>query len=69
MLESPGELTGAEFHHLKLLLRHSVIPVAREELVSRIFGHEIRLADRSVDNLAHNIRKELGVHANAAGQR
>ena len=64
VLERPIELTGAEFHLLKLLLSQPGIPLAREELVSRIFGREINLLDRSVDNLAHNIRKKLGVHAN-----
>jgi two-component system, OmpR family, response regulator CpxR len=64
VLERSVELTGAEFHLLKLLLSQPGIPLAREELVSRIFGREINLLDRSVDNLAHNIRKKLGAHAN-----
>jgi two-component system response regulator CpxR len=64
VLERPVELTGAEFHLLKLLLSQPGIPLAREELVSRIFGREINSLDRSVDNLAHNIRKKLGAHAN-----
>jgi two-component system, OmpR family, response regulator CpxR len=65
VLERPVELTGAEFHLLKLLLSQPGIPLAREELVSRIFGREINILDRSVDNLAHNIRKKLGAHAPA----
>jgi two-component system, OmpR family, response regulator CpxR len=64
VLERPVELTGAEFHLLKLLLSQPGVPLAREELVSRIFGREINILDRSVDNLAHNIRKKLGAHAN-----
>jgi two-component system, OmpR family, response regulator CpxR len=64
VLERPVELTGAEFHLLKLLLSQPGLPLAREELVSRIFGREINILDRSVDNLAHNIRKKLGTHAN-----
>jgi two-component system response regulator CpxR len=64
VLERPVELTGAEFHLLKLLLSQPGIPLAREELVSRIFGREINILDRRVDNLAHNIRKKLGTHAN-----
>jgi two-component system response regulator CpxR len=64
VLERPVELTGAEFHLLKLLLSQPGVPLAREELVSRIFGREVNLLDRSIDNLAHNIRKKLGSHAN-----
>ena len=64
VLERPVELTGAEFHLLKLLLSQPGVPVAREELISRIFGREVNLIDRSIDNLAHNIRKKLGSHAN-----
>jgi two-component system, OmpR family, response regulator CpxR len=64
VLKRPVELTGAEFHLLKLLLSQPGIPLAREELVSRIFGREINILDRSVDNLAHNIRKKLGTHSN-----
>jgi len=64
VLKRPIELTGAEFHLLKLLLSHPGVPLAREELVSRIFGREVNLLDRSIDNLAHNIRKKLGSHAN-----
>jgi len=64
VLKRPVELTGAEFHLLKLLLSHPGVPLAREELVSRIFGREVNLLDRSIDNLAHNIRKKLGSHAN-----
>ena len=63
VLERSVELTGAEFHLLKLLLSQPGIPLAREELVSRIFGREINILDRSVDNLAHNIRKKLGPHS------
>ena len=64
VLERPVELTGAEFHLLKLLLSQPGIPLEREVLVSRIFGREVNLLDRSIDNLAHNIRRKLGSHAN-----
>ena len=64
VLERPVELTGAEFHLLKLLLSQPGIPLEREVLVARIFGREVNLLDRSIDNLAHNIRKKLGSHAN-----
>jgi len=60
------ELTGAEFHLLKLLLCQPGNALPREELVSRIFGREVNVLDRSIDNLAHHIRKKLGPHSTGA---
>ncbi|ADV83192.1 response regulator transcription factor [Terriglobus saanensis] len=57
------ELTGAEFHLLKLLLSQPGEPMPREELIPRIFGREPGSLDRSIDNLVNNLRKKLGEHA------
>ncbi|MBB5062887.1 response regulator transcription factor [Granulicella mallensis] len=60
----PLDLTGAEFHLLKVLLSQPGMAVSREELVRRIFGREPSGLDRSVDNLVNNLRKKIGAHAN-----
>jgi DNA-binding response OmpR family regulator len=56
------DLTGAEFHLLKLLLNHPGDPLSREELIPRIFGREPTSFDRSIDNLVNNLRRKLGLH-------
>jgi two-component system response regulator CpxR len=56
------ELTGAEFHLLRLLLSHPGDPMSREELIPRIFGREATAFDRSIDNLVNNLRRKLGSH-------
>jgi two-component system response regulator CpxR len=56
------DLTGAEFHLLRLLLNHPGDPLSRDELIPRIFGRDPSSVDRSVDNLVNNLRKKLGTH-------
>ena len=56
------DLTGAEFHLLKLLLLQPGEPITREELIPRIFNREPNYFDRSIDNLVNNLRKKLGPH-------
>ena len=58
----PVDLTGAEFHLLRLLMEQSGVPRSREELVLRIFDRDVNSFDRSVDNLVSNLRKKLGTH-------
>jgi two-component system, OmpR family, response regulator CpxR len=60
------ELTGAEFHLLRLLLNHPGDPMSREELIPRIFGREPTAFDRSIDNLVNNLRRKLGPYADGA---
>jgi two-component system response regulator CpxR len=62
----PVDLTGAEFHLLKLLISQPGVPFAREELVPRIFAREPGAFDRSIDNLVSNLRKKLGPHSSGA---
>jgi two-component system response regulator CpxR len=57
------ELTGAEFHLLRLLISHPGDPMSREELIPRIFGREATTFDRSIDNLVNHLRRKLGPHA------
>ena len=56
------ELTGAEFHLLRLLISHPGDPMSREELIPRIFGREATTFDRSIDNLVTHLRRKLGPH-------
>ena len=57
------DLTGAEFHLLRLLLGQPGDPLSREVLIPRIFGREPHSFDRSIDNLVNNLRRKLGTHA------
>jgi len=57
------DLTGAEFHLLRLLLESPGRPMTREELVPQIFGRDVVSFDRSIDNLAANLRRKLGPHS------
>jgi DNA-binding response OmpR family regulator len=56
------ELTGAEFHLLRLLLTHVGDPMSREELIPLIFDRQPTAFDRSIDNLVNNLRRKLGPH-------
>ncbi|MBT9332044.1 response regulator transcription factor [Paracidobacterium acidisoli] len=56
------ELTGAEFHLLRLLLENQGKPLTREELVPQVFGRDMGIFDRSIDNLVGNLRKKLGAY-------
>jgi DNA-binding response OmpR family regulator len=58
----PIEMTGAEFHLLRLLISHPGDPMSREELIPRIFGREATAFDRSIDNLVNHLRRKLGPH-------
>jgi two-component system, OmpR family, response regulator CpxR len=60
------EVTGAEFHLLRLLLSNPGDPMSREELIPCIFGREATAFDRSIDNLVNNLRRKLGPHADGA---
>lgn len=54
------QLTGAEFHLLRLLIDSPGIPRSREDLVPQIFGRESTGLDRSIDNLVNSLRRKLG---------
>jgi DNA-binding response OmpR family regulator len=56
----PIELTGAEFELLRLLMEQPGTPISRGELVPQIFEREVQGMDRSIDNLASNLRRKLG---------
>lgn len=60
------DLTGAEYSLLRLLLLSPAEPLAREELIPRIFGREPTGFDRSIDNLVNNLRRKLGAHPDGA---
>ena len=56
------DFTGAEFQLLRLLMQSPGKPLSREELVPQIFGRDVTIFDRSIDNLVGNLRKKLGNH-------
>lgn len=58
----PIELTGAEFHLLRLLMEQPGIPHTREELVPQIYYRDLTSTDRSIDNLVSGLRRKLGKH-------
>ena len=60
------DLTGAEYSLLRLLLLGPGEPLAREELIPRIFGREPTSLDRSIDNLVNNLRRKLGTYPDGA---
>ena len=62
----PVELTGAEFHLLRLLMEQPGIALPREELVAKIFDRDVQGQDRSIDTLASNLRRKLGHHPSGA---
>jgi len=57
--EEELDLTGAEFHLLKLLLSQPGDPLSREELIPRVFDREPGSFDRSIDNLVNNLRRKF----------
>jgi DNA-binding response OmpR family regulator len=56
------DLTGAEFHLLRLLLETPGKPLTREELVPQVFSRDMGIFDRSIDNLVGNLRRKLGTY-------
>ena len=58
----PIELTGAEFHLLRLLIEQPGIALPSEELIAKIFDRNALRQDRSIDTLASNLRRKLGHH-------
>lgn len=62
----PIELTGAEFDLLRLLMEQPGTPLPRKKLVPRIFDRDVQSVDRSIDNLASNLRRKLGQHSDGS---
>ncbi len=54
------ELTGNEFDLLHLLLRHPGRAFSRQYLLDAVWGQEVIITDRSVDNVILKLRKKLG---------
>ncbi len=60
------ELTGSEFELLRLLMEQPGNPLSRDELIPQIFDRHVQGTDRSIDNLASNLRRKLGQHPNGS---
>ena len=56
----PVELTRIEFDLLHLLLRHPGRAFSRQYLLDSVWGDEVVITDRSVDNVVLKLRKKLG---------
>jgi len=55
----PLELTALEFRLLAAFLRHRGKAISRDRLLSEVWGTEVYLTDRVVDNHIANLRKKL----------
>ena len=63
MRGAPGretiELTALEFRLLAAFLRHRGKAISRDRLLSEVWGTEVYLTDRVVDNHIANLRKKI----------
>ena len=55
----PLELTALEFKLLAAFLRHRGKAISRDRLLSEVWGTEVYLTDRVVDNHIANLRKKI----------
>ena len=55
----PLELTALEFRLLAAFLRHRGKAISRDRLLSEVWGREVFLTDRVVDNHIANLRKKI----------
>ena len=55
----PLELTALEFKLLAAFLRHRGKAISRDRLLSEVWGREVCLTDRVVDNHIANLRKKI----------
>jgi two-component system alkaline phosphatase synthesis response regulator PhoP len=60
----PLELTRKEYEILSLLIRNEGKIFSRNEILSRAWGDDVIVTDRTVDVTITRIRKKLGVHGN-----
>jgi len=55
----PLELTALEFRLLAAFLRHRGKAISRDRLLNEVWGREVNLTDRVVDNHIANLRKKI----------
>lgn len=55
-------LTKKEFDLLKLLFDNTNRPLSREEILNQVWGSEVYVEERTVDNFISNIRKALNLN-------
>jgi DNA-binding response OmpR family regulator len=54
------QLTAREFTLVETFLRHRGEALSRDELLSRVWGHNVRLASNVVDVYVSILRRKLG---------
>lgn len=57
---SPIELTRTEFDLLAFLLRHRDRALPRQEILDAVWGQDVVVDPRTVDNFVSNLKKKLG---------
>jgi len=55
----PVDLTPIEFKLLSAFVRHRRIVLSRQQLLDKVWGHEVFVTDRVVDTHIGNLRKKL----------
>ena len=55
-------LTKKELDLLKLLFDNIDLPLTRDEILSQVWGDEVYVEERTVDNFISNIRKTLNLN-------
>ena len=59
---TPLELTAIEYEIMARLVASAGTIVARERLISEVFGREVSPQDRALDIHISNLRRKLGQH-------
>ena len=57
--EKPVDLTALEFKLLAAFLHHRGHVVSRNQLLDEVWGRDVYMTDRVVDNHISNLRKEI----------
>ena len=63
----PAELTRTEFDLLEHLLRHQGRALRRPDLLDAVWGTDVIVDPRTVDNFVHQLKRKLGLADPAAG--
>ena len=61
--QQPVHLTKKEFDLLKLLFENIDRPLTRDEILDQVWGQEIYVEERTVDNFISNVRRALDLNS------
>ena len=56
----PVELTKTEYEILKMLISHPGVVFSREDILTRVWGSDVIVMDRTIDVNITRLRKKLG---------